>query len=85
MTIALIVDGLDVSATASVFGTDLSYSGTLDGKHFTMTGTYYGLSGEKHDEIWDCNFISPTQFDGWVNDNIEGLGSIPFEITGEKK
>ena len=85
MTIALTVDGTDVSATASVFGTDLSYAGTLDGKHFTMTGTYYGLSGEKHDEIWDCNFISPTQFDGWVNDNIEGLGSIPFEITGEKK
>jgi hypothetical protein len=84
MTMELTVDGTSVTGYANVFGTELNYSGTIEGKHFTLTGSYSGLSGELHEEIWDCNFDAPDHFNGWVNDNIEGLGSIPMEIVGAK-
>ena len=87
--VAMTVDGTDITASTSVLGITIDYTGTLAGKAFTLFASYtYG--SETHDESWQCTFESATTFTGLLADSIsiEGLGDfgqVVWNITGDKQ
>ena len=94
-------DGPQVCGTIVVLGTVVKFTGTLEGKHLEMTGSWVqedttGLSADvPHDETIDVQFTSQSTFEGLHEDSFVldmsalGMASIPctqyWNVTGTKK
>jgi hypothetical protein len=91
LTLTLTVVGNIATATASVAGFNLSYVGTVAGKHLKVVAQYTesGFLGDiEHTSVIEVDFDSPTTFDGTDSDSFVypflGPCSVIWVIHGQK-
>lgn len=87
--IELDVEAGAATATGEAFGTIVTYTGTIDGKHMVLEASYTDPGGGDHQELWDVNFVALDTFTGIINDNVSVFGvpagNIVWNITGVKQ
>jgi hypothetical protein len=86
--LVLTIDGTDAVGKIQVAGFDVDFTGTLEGKHLMLEGSYTQQDGTFHEELIDANFTSLTTLEGIHTDNFSILAfpcSLYWDISGVKK
>ncbi len=82
------VDGQTATGKIQVAGFSVDFTGTLEGKHLVLEGSYTQDDGTFHEELIDVMFTSLSTLEGTHTDKFSLLGfpcSLYWKIEGVKK